>query len=156
MRRLHAGEVLAISQEAGVDVDLTYGTIDEFKDTMKELWAERSDFESLGDNRKQLARTLAAYLILMAVNEHDCELHYSAPEDLEQSMASKLWGGSFRVMIGSGNNKVDLLPACIDAAYWDCKEMDHGVRVDPKEIDRLYRKATGESLSAHGFSEFNI
>ena len=62
-------------------------------------------------------------------------LYYEMPENLERSMASKLWAGSFNISVGNDSVKSNLLPVCVDMTYWECKTITTGVDINIEPIN---------------------
>lgn len=165
--------IFDVAKRKNLDLDLTYETARNLKMITETLWNHCG--EEIDDRRKTYCKMLASYLVLLAVNEHDCNLVLWLAINEEQENESEdellpiipvnLWCGSYVLGLSSKElaktdmskpekeeKTVDLLDACVKAIYSTSKYLEQGCIVELDEIVEKYENLTGVNLSEYGLS----
>lgn len=147
----------------GMVLDLTYATLDRLPAAIEALFL----FYRGGDAYKNepvkrigaVEKTLAAYLTLLAMNEHGYSLRvkdYLADLRKGKSPRQPLWAEMFSIMTGA-HGEVDLLPACVIAHDRTGGYISRsGIRLLADPIVEVYQFMTGVNLTKHGFRTIEV
>lgn len=141
---------------AKVELDMTYDTL---PDVMRAIIAMANlQYYHGYDNRENAEltmKTLAAYLTLMAVNNHGAKIQVNRRGSKGGNKVPELWGYRYYLRI---NNKreSDFLPYAIEGLDSTPIEVDNGFAVDVNPLIGAYLRITNENLANHGFSNLVI
>ncbi len=145
--------------EIGRDLNLTYETVSNISHAINPLFRQ---YQKSGmwenDPEGSLARALAAYLIVLAMNEHDCPLKvtqmgsklFPPPED-----EYPLWGGILRIKTGR-RREIDFLPSIVEGMKKTSLKGKTLLTITVNPVIRAYRSAVGTDLSQYELKDFII
>lgn len=155
------------AERNGFELDLSYDTAHNLKDTIAELW--NSCGNGTDKRRRTMCKIISGYLILMAINENDCSIALGVNQnDIPDEMIIpplEMW--SWRYILRLSNKSfdglncvqeeidlvsVDFLAICIKAIYDASEYMSDGCIVRLDTIAEAYKKATGVDLADYGMS----
>ena len=152
-------DVLRNGFEADVELDMTYTTLDKLPDARRRcLQTYCEDGVALQQAADGTARSFAAYLFALGMNEHDTKLKVSQkgtafikPDPAE----GPLWGPMLRITTGHDRDKDFLIPALEGGSgvYRDGKGL---VLLAVGPAIRAYRSAFGIDLSEHGLLDMAL
>lgn len=140
-------DLFSASAKSNTPLDLSYDTVNKLTSCAADIYKHNISVNKMEPEHaeKLFCRMVAAYLIYLCANEHDCELEVnklpyvpSATED------EKYWASCLEIRIGS-ESKVDFLASAIEG-------MNRGQQwysVSP--LVDSYKKATGVDLAEKGF-----
>lgn len=142
---------------ANVELDMSYDTIKNVLPALIALANIQSKSENYQDNRHNAEitmKTLAAYLTMMAANNHGAKIKVDKKGNSRESRP-ELWSDRYYLRI---NNKreSDLLPYAIEGLDSTPIEVDNGFTVDINPLIGAYLRITNENLADHGFSNLVI
>lgn len=147
----------------GILLDMTYETLDRLPTAIAELFIfHRMNGVYQNEPVKRIGlieKTLAAYLTLLAMNEHGYSMRVrDYLNDLRKGKQPKqpLWAEMFSIMTGA-HGEIDLLPACVIAhdrtgGYTS----RNGLRLNAAPIVEVYQYMTGVSLEKYGFTQIEV
>ena len=143
-----------VCQTVGIDLDLTYDTAENLTPALMTfaLFMVRrgDDPDSIKD---VMVKTLATYLTLLAINNHDLPVSYRfhfGNGDAEKP----LWGGGIEMSLSRGVHP-DFLEAVaygVDRVF----TIDNGFVLDVAVAAGVYKALTGVSLSDYRFASLVI
>ena len=143
------------AQIANVELDMTYETLGNVRPVIIAL-ADLQNKNGYDDNRNAVVtmKTLAAYLTLMAVNNHKVKI---ASEVINKSGSERpdLWGDIYRITL-NGKRDSDLLQYAIKGIRSNAIESDNGFVFDPVPLSSAYKRATRVSLLDYGFNNMIV
>lgn len=137
---------------ANVKLDMTYDTIESVMPAVIALANIQNKSKNYQDNRHNAEitmKTLAAYLTMMAVNNHGAKIKVDKRGNSRESRP-ELWGNQFYLRI---NNKreSDLLPYALGGIYESQIVVDNGFAADVNSLIGAYLRITGVNLADYGF-----
>lgn len=147
----------------GILLDLTYQTLDRLPNAIAELFI----FHRMGEIYKNepvkrigmTEKTLAAYLTLLAMNEHGYSMRVrDYLDDLRKGKRPQqpLWAEMFSIMTGA-HSDIDLLPACVIAHDRTGGYISrNGIRLSAAPIVEVYQFMTGVNLTKYGFGNIEV
>lgn len=152
----YALDVFMHAHGNGVKLDFSYETLSGLSNGLQGVYhgyrRMGRDLQRSGD---LTARSYAAYLFLLAINEHDCHLHSQQivsalrpqkPED------GPLWMDERRIFTGL-KRETDFLLVSTESMVRIGLGTQQTVIFQAKPIIRAWRSALGEDLSAHGLED---
>lgn len=143
------------AQIAKVELDMTYETLGNVRPVIIAL-ADLQNKNGYDDNRNAVVtmKTLAAYLTLMAVNNHKVKI---ASEVINKSGSERpdLWGDIYRITL-NGKRDSDLLQYAIKGIRSNAIEIDNGFVFDSVPLSGAYKRATRVSLLDYGFNNMIV
>ncbi len=153
VRFIFAGYLDAIEKaadEANLELDMTYDTLPNLMPATVMMTHMQHTYGYGNDENAEITmKTLAAYLTLMAVNNHDAKISVGK-KGKSRAIRPELWGNQFYLRI---NNKreSDLLPYALGGIYESQVEVDNGFAVDVNSLIGAYIRITGVNLADYGF-----
>ena len=106
-----------------------------------------------------IAKTLAAVLSYVAVNEHDMwfrNVSYLASLQKKPVLTQPLWADVFSIMVGKDNHYDDLLPYTKAAVKVGTLFSPNGLTVKMAEVVAAYRNLTGVDITAYGVKDVTL
>lgn len=150
-------DLFSDSAKSNVSLDLSYDTVNELTVCAARVYNHNINVNGMepAHAKRLFCRMIAAYLIYLCANEHDCKLDVrklsSAPSPSEDE---KYWASCLEIKIGN-KTKVDFLVAAIEGVKCaSTKNMLTGqdwYSVAP--LVEAYKKATGVNLAEKGFCD---
>ena len=143
----------------GIQLDMTYQTVDRLPTAIAELYI----FHRMGGVYQNepvkriglVEKTLAAYLTLLAMNEHGYSMRVrDYLSDLRKGKKPEypLWAEMFSIMTGP-HADVDLLPSCVIAHdRTGIYVSRNGLRLNAEPIVEVYRFMSNVNLTKYGFT----
>jgi hypothetical protein len=142
-------EDIANDKDVKLSLDLTYGTVNNLPLVVAygfNAWADCTTQERIDIT----AKSLAAYLMLMCVNEHNCELEITRPALYTADSWAFGWTGN---VVSTGiKKKIDLL----NIAKKSVKNSAGVLTIEDKEIVDTYKEMTDINLSTYGFEGIEV
>lgn len=150
---------LEICEARGVEVDLTYATAKNIGPGLIALFSHQKQHYEHSKNVEIVAKTLAAVLSYLAINEHNC--WFRATSYLAQVKAGKapqqpLWAGVFSIAVGRKNRHRDFLPCCKTAVTPGTILIPDGLTLQIAPVVAEYKKLTGVDLTEYGFANLFV
>ena len=151
---IFACDMLINAHKVGTKLDFTY-------DTLKNLpFAARRCLQgymesgiSFGECADSLARSLAAYIYCLSLNEHDCPWNVRQIKSMLSSPTlGPLWGGALCVTTGV-NEKKDFLLAALSSSSIRVKDGNGYMMIYVSSIVKAYKKAVGINLADYDFMD---
>ena len=152
-------DMLYAGYREDVSLDMTYGSIRHLPLAM------RSNLQSLVDGGRTLqkaadsaARTLAAYLFAVGMNEHDTKLTVEAkrtPISKADPDEGPLWANMFRITTGTRYERDLLIPA-LEGGSGMTREGKGLMLMAVGPLIRAYKAAFGVDLSEHGLADMAL
>ena len=143
------------AQKAKVELDMTYETLDNVRLVIIAL-ADLQNKNGYDDKRNAVVtmKTLAAYLTLMAVNNHKVKV---ATEVINKSGSERpdLWGDIYRITL-NGKRDSDLLQYAIKGVKSSAIEIDNGFVFNPVPLSGAYKRITRVNLLDYGFNNMIV
>ena len=145
------------AERASADLDMTYETIGNLMPAVIALANIQHKSENYKDDRHNAEitmKTLAAYLTLMAVNNHGAKISVNRKGNSREERPD-LWSDRYYLRI---NNKreSDLLPYAIEGIDAAPVEVENGFSVDINPLIGAYLRITGDNLADKGFANLII
>jgi hypothetical protein len=136
---------------AKVDLDMTYETAQNLMPSVIMLAHLQKEQEY--DNQKNaelVAKTLAAYLTMLAINNHKVKVAVGAKANRLKENRPEYWSDKFYLRL---NNKTesDLLPYIVAGINASPIEVDNGFTLEISPLLGAYRRITGVDLQEYGF-----
>jgi len=155
----YVADMLRDSIEVHRELDLSYGTVGNLPAVLGLRLREIRDMKTpWQDSVASLAKSLAAYLFFLAMNEHGCALKVTqmgTPFAPPLKSEEPLWGDLFRYKTGV-RREVDFLPAVMESMQKIPLPGNPLMTLTVSPIIRAYRSATGVDLSEYGFSDMAL
>ncbi len=145
----YAIDVLDIAEDTGEDLNLKYDTLNKLPKVMTALWRTRAKTLSVSENRDSFAKSMAAYLTFLAVNEHDAGIYGTIDENLSSDKIENLWADLVEISFGNREHSIDLLPVCKKSIKNNSHLMPQGVMIDIVPVRQAYASITGVDLAEH-------
>lgn len=155
--------LMDVSERKGIRLDLTYDTLANLPAAIVALYSfQKKHTLEAGTNipmrdevNKEIAyKTIAAYLTLLAMNEHN--FWFSTLTTRQKNMQQYPWGGFVSVRTGKKRN-VDLHYCCQQAAESSCVlPAQGGMCIQVSPIIAEYEKMTGVRLTDHGLKNIFV
>ena len=104
---------LEVCEACGVEIDLTYATAKNIGPGLLALFSCQKKHYEHSENVDIVAKTLAAVLSYLAINEHNCwfrSTSYLAQVKAGKALKQPLWAGVFSIAVGRKNKYIDFLP----------------------------------------------
>ncbi len=155
-----ASDLLFRSAKSGHPLDLSYDTINEITvnalDTYRHNITENKMSETHA--RKLFCRMIAAYLMVLCANEHNCKLNIrQLNEEPSWNEEEKYWASCLEIKIGN-KSKVDFLGAAVEGLRCNAVKnmLTKQIWYSVSPIIEAYKKATGVNLAEMGFCDVVI
>ena len=150
---------LEICEQHNIEIDLTYDTAKNINAGLIALFSHQKKHYEHGKNVDIVAKTLAAVLSYLAINEHNCWFH--ATSYLAQVKAGKipkqpLWAGMFSIAVGRKNKYIDFLTCCKVAVIPGTILIPNGLTLQIESVAAEYEKLTGVDLSEYGVTNLFV
>ena len=155
----YLADMLRNSIEVHKELDLSYGTVGNLPAVLSLRLREiREMKDAWQDSVASLAKSLAAYLFFLAMNEHGCALkvvQMGTPFAPPPKSEEPLWGDLFRYKTGV-RREVDFLPAVMESMQKLPLPGNPLMTLTVSPIIRAYRSATGVNLSEYGLVDMAL
>ena len=146
---------LEICENGKVEFDLTYNTIKNLGTGLALLYqVQKKSYDQL-KNTDIIAKTLAAVLSYLAINEHGCWFRttsYLAQVKAGKAPKQPLWADVLSIAVGRKNKYTDLLAAAKESVIPGSVMSPNGLSIQPAVIVTEYKKLTGVDLVEHGIA----
>ena len=141
---------------AKVDLDMTYDTACNLMPSIITLahLQQTHGYENM-KNAELSAKTLAAYLTMLAINNHRVSVSVGAKANKWGESRPEYWSDRYYLRL---NNKKesDLLPYVVAGINATDIEIDNGFTLDIRPILGAYRRITDVDLQEYGFANLII
>ena len=144
---------LEVCEACGVEIDLTYATAKNIGPGLLALFSCQKKHYEHSKNVDIVAKTLAAVLSYLAINEHNCWFRttsYLAQVKAGKTPKQPLWAGVDSIAVGRKNKYIDFLPCCKAAVAAGMIMIPNGLTLQITPIVAEYKKLTGVDLAEHG------
>ena len=151
---LHAMESGA--KLAKVDLDMTYDTVSNLMPSVIMLaHLQKAQGYDNQKNAELVAKTLAAYLTMLAINNHKVKVSVGAKANRLKENRPEYWSDKYYLRL---NNKKesDLLPYIVAGINSSPIEVDNGFNLEISPLRGAYRRITGVDLLEYGFANLVI
>lgn len=150
---------LEICEQHNIEIDLTYSTAKNINVGLIALFSFQKKHYEHSKNVDIAAKTLAAVLSYLAINEHGC--WFRTTRYLKQVQAGKApkqpsWAGADSIALGRKNKYIDFLPCCKDAVKPGTILIPNGLTLQITPIVAEYKKLTGVDLMEYGLGNLFI
>ena len=122
------------------------------------LYSAQRERYSPRENAEIIGKTIAAYMTLLCINEHDCIPQYTKLNPAMYASEADIpeaWGGGIVIEVGP-KQPVDFYQAGLDTVKQEKIAVDGGLAIDMTPIIIAYRRATGIKLSEYGLANIMI
>lgn len=151
---LHAMESGAVI--AKVELDMTYETLPNVMLATTALaYLQKKQGYDNQENAELTMKTLAAYLTLMAVNNHRAKIQVNKRASKRREKAPDLWSFIYYLRINNKRDS-DFLPPAIEGINATPVDVTNGFTVDMNTLIGAYKRVTGVSLDDYGFTNLII
>ena len=150
---------LEICESKGIEMDLTYATAKNIGPGLIALFSHQKKHYAHDKNVDIVAKTLAAVLSYLAINEHNCWFRttsYLAQVQAGKAPNQPLWANVFSVAVGRKNKYIDLLPCCKAAVAAGMIMIPNGLTLQIAPVVAEYKKLTGVDLTEYGFANLFV
>lgn len=150
---------LEVCEARGVEIDLTYATAKNIGPGLIALFSHQKKHYEYSKNVDIVAKTLAAVLSYLAINEHNCwfrNTSYLAQVKAGKTPKQPLWAGVFSIAVGRKNTYIDLLPCSKAAAIPGTILIPDGLTLQIAPVVAEYKKLTGVDLTEYGFANLFV
>lgn len=150
---------LEVCEACGVEIDLTYATAKNIGPGLLALFSCQKKHYEHSKNVDIVAKTLAAVLSYLAINEHNCWFRttsYLAQVKAGKTPKQPLWAGVFSIAVGRKNTYIDLLPCCKAAAIPGTILIPDGLTLQIAPVVAEYKKLTGVDLTEYVFANLFV
>ena len=143
------------AEMAGVELDLTYDTISSLPVALTALamLQAKGGYEK-NRNAVVLMHTLAAYLTLLAVNNHDLKVSIEQMTSDLNASRPELWVDMYSMKFNLKKKSDFRIGAmkCLDSPF----EVENGFFININPLVSMYKKVTGVDLDEYGFNSIII
>lgn len=144
---------LEICEASKIEFDLTYSTIKNLGAGLVALYHVQKNSYNQATNTEIVAKTLAAVLSYVAINEHGC--WFRTTSYLEQYKAGKapkqsLWADVMEIAVGRKNKYKDLRTAAMASVAAGSVMSPNGISLVLAPVVEEYKKLTGVDIMEHG------
>ena len=146
---------LEICEANNIEFDLTYGTVKNLGIGLAALYQVQKKSYDQMKNTDIIAKTLAAVLSYLAINEHGCWFRttsYLAQVKAGKAPMQPLWADVLSIAVGRKNKYVDFLAAAKESVTPGSVMSPSGLSIQPATIIAEYKKLTGVDLVEHGIA----
>ena len=152
-------DVLRNGFQAGVELDMTYDTLDKLPTALRRCLQTYCDEPmALKKAADATARSFAAYLFALGMNEHDVKLkavRKGAPFIKPDPAGDPLWGNALRITTGIDREKDFLIPA-LQGGSGFYREGKGLILLNVTPAIRAYKSAFGVDLAEHGLIDMAL
>lgn len=141
---------------AKVDLDMTYETASNLMPSVIMLaHLQKAQGYDNQKNAELVAKTLAAYLTMLAINNHKVKVSVGAKANRLKENRPEYWSDKYYLRL---NNKKesDLLPYIVAGINSSPIEVDNGFNLEISPLRGAYRRITGVDLLEYGFANLVI
>ena len=146
---------LEVCESRGIENDLTYATAKNIGPGLIALFSHQKKHYEHSKNVDIVAKTLAAVLSYLAINEHNCWFRttsYLAQVKAGKAPKQPLWAGVFSIAVGRKNKHIDFLPCCKAAVIPGTILIPDGLTLQINTVVAEYKKLNGVDLREYGFA----
>ena len=146
---------LEICEANKIEFDLTYNSVKNLGMGLVALYQVQKKSYDQPKNTDIIAKTLAAVLSYLAINEHGCwfcTTSYLAQVKAGKAPKQPLWADVLSIAIGRKNKHLDFLAAAKESVIPGSVMSPNGLAIQPTAIITEYKKLTGVDLAEYGIS----
>ena len=146
---------LEICEANKIEFDLTYNSVKNLGMGLVALYQVQKKSYDQPKNTDIIAKTLAAVLSYLAINEHGCWFRttsYLAQVKAGKAPKQPLWADVLSISVGRKNKYMDLLAAAKESVIPGSVMSPNGLSIQPATIIAEYKKLTGVDLMEHGLA----
>lgn len=142
---------------ANVTLDMTYDTANNIMPAIIALanLQNKTGYPDNQHNAEITMKTLAAYLTLMAVNNHSAKIKVDRKGNSRGAERPDLWSDRYYLRINNKRDS-DFLPYAIEGIDATPIEVDNGFTVDMNHLIGAYLRITGINLANYRFANLVI
>ena len=142
---------------ANVPLDMTYDTANNIMPAIIALanLQNKTGYPDNQHNAEITMKTLAAYLTLMAVNNHSAKIKVDRKGNSRGSERPDLWSDRYYLRINNKRDS-DFLPYAVEGINAAPIEVENGFMVDTNVLIEAYLRITGVDLTDYGFANLII
>ena len=147
---------LKICEEQEIEFDLTYATVHNLGPGLLALLLSQQESYDFQENLDIIAKTLAAVLSYLAINERGYWFHpLRLFDDDILVIASQLplWAGTLIMAVEKGEQFTDFLPYAKEAIQFDWNTTPASLKLQFAPVIAEYKELTGDDLSAYGLKD---
>ena len=143
----YAVELVRAAEEAGLDLDLTYETLEKVPAAATFLYNKQhvNDYDDQR-NKRVTCRTIAGYLTTLLINNHDPGVEAKSYSNSKSETRPEQWADRYVLKFNHKKNS-DLLPYVWEGATNHPIEVDNGFMIDVNPLIEAYRRLTGVDLA---------
>ena len=146
---------MEICENSKIEFDLTYNTIKNLGTGLALLYQVQKKSYDQPKNTDIIAKTLAAVLSYLAINEHGCWFRttsYLAQVKACKAPKQALWADVLSISVGRKNKYVDFLATAKSSVTAGSIMSPNGSSLQFAPIVTEYKKLTGIDLVGHGIT----
>ena len=146
---------LEICEANKIEFDLTYNSVKNLGMGLVALYQVQKKSYDQPKNTDIIAKTLAAVLSYLAINEHGCWFRttsYLAQVKAGKAPKQPLWADVLSIAVGRKNKYNDLLAAAKESVIPGSVMSPNGLSIQPTAIIAEYKKLTGVDLAEYGIA----
>ena len=150
---------LEICEWQNIEIDLTYDTAKNINAGLIALFSFQKKHYAHSKNVDIVAKTLAAVLSYLAINEHGCWFRgacYDAEYKVGKLPQRPFWATVFAVSVGKKNKYIDFLPCCKASVIPSTILIPDGLTLHIDAVVAEYKKLTGVDLTECGLKNVFI
>lgn len=150
---------LEICEQHNIEIDLTYDTAKNIGPGLLALFSCQKKHYEHSKNVDIVAKTLAAVLSYLAINEHNCwfrSASYLAQVKAGKAFKQPLWAGVFSIAVGRRNKYIDFLPCCKAAVIPGTILIPDGLTLQIAPVVAEYKNITGVVLPEYGVANLFV
>lgn len=159
MKKILSGYLQAMEEAAdtsNTQLDLTYDTVKNIPIAVSSLaFIQQRDGYDINRNKSVTAKTLAAYLTLLAINNHDIKLDIEQFANKRNESRPQYWADTYSLRLNF-KKKSDFLLAAIEGIKEAPIIVDNGFMIDVDPIISAYKRVTNVDLSEYGLSQIVV
>lgn len=153
------GYLSTVEEEAesvNTQLNLDYDTIKNLMSVITVLAIHQNEYGyDMDRNMRVTARTLAAYLNILAMNCHNMTVDVTGYSNKKHETRPALWADFMQVRLNKKRDS-DMLPAVIASLSYGPIQVEKGFIIDSTPIVERYLRVTGVNLLDYGFANILI
>ena len=149
----YAAELIIAADEAGIKLDLSYGTIKNIPEAVAALYNKQCAAGFVDSRNKDVTcRSFAAYMDLLIINNFDeCAIDARRYPDKGKGSRPPVWA-DYLALVLDGKKNSDMLPYVCKGARLTPNEF----AIDVAPLEEGYKKLTGSKLTDEGLTSIRL
>jgi hypothetical protein len=150
---------LEVCEARGIEIDLTYATAKNIGPGLIALFSRQKKHYEHSKNVDIIAKTMAAVLSYLAINEHNCwfrTTRYLAQVQAGKAPKQPLWANVFSIAVVRKNKYIDFLPCCKAAVIPGTILIPDGLTLQIAPVVAEYKKLVGVDLTEYGIANIFV